>query len=202
VQAPPHARFSIGGIFCFRDDPHISFRAAWLISLQMHKETTMRKLILVAALAFLGTSAHAGPSRGLVLAAAESAPAAAPAAASTAPATQAAPAPAAPAKPDKAQAIFEQLVKHGVIKLPNQAPAAAATTTAPATAPAVTTAPAPVATTAAPAPAAVAQPAPAPVAAAPAAPVAKVAVEKPSEPKKVSRAETRIRSELRRHGIY
>lgn len=174
----------------------------------------MRKLILVAALALLGTSAHAGPSRGLVLAATQSTPAAAPAAsatqtaqaapAQTAPATPLAAQTQAPAKPDRAQAIFEQLIKHGVIKLPNQTPAAA--TTAPATAPAVATAPAPVATPAAPAPAAVAQPAPAPVAtapvaAAPVAPVAKVAVATTSEPKKMSQAETRIRAELRRHGI-
>ncbi len=175
----------------------------------------MRKLILIAALAFLGTSAHAGPSRGLVLAATESIPAAVPAAPGTpaAQTAQAVPAQAtpatppaaqtpAPAKADKAQAIFEQLVKHGVIKLPNQTPAAATTTTttAPAPATAATPAPAPVAATSASAPATTAQPVATPVAPAPAAsvPAAKVTT---SEPKKMSQAEIRIRSELRRHGI-
>lgn len=170
----------------------------------------MRRLILVAATAFLATSVHAGPSRGLVLAAMENAPAASaapatqPAPSLTAPATPPAAQTQAPAKPDKAQAIFEQLVKHGVIKLPNQAPAAA--TTAPAAAPPATPASAPVAVPAAPAPAAAAQTIPAPAASSAAAvpaPVAKVTVEKPtiSEPKKMSQAETRIRAELRRHGI-
>jgi hypothetical protein len=191
----------------------------------------MRKLILVTAIVLLSTSAHAGPSRGLVLASTATAPAATPAT----PAAQAAPAaPAgnqtqAPAKPDKGQVIFEQLVKHGLIKLPNQTapaapsgPAAVAPVTAPVAVPAaaapatpVTAAPAvaaPVQVTqpqtvqSAPAP----QPASTPVAAAPAAaaplttaaaPVVTVPKVKSENPKTMSHTETRIRAELRRHGI-
>src|SRR5262245_27192174 len=99
----------------------------------------MRKLILVAAIALLGTSAHAG------VALAQTAPAAAPAApvAQAAPAQTVAPAaPAAkPAKPDRNQMIFEQLVKHGIIKMPAQTQPVPATAAVPApAAPATTTA--------------------------------------------------------------
>lgn len=159
----------------------------------------MRKLLLVAAVALLGTSAHAEPTRGLVLASTVSTPVATPTPA--APAAQAAPAPAGqpqvPAKPDRIQTIIEQLIKQGVIKVPNRTPPAAPAAAAPpaaapstgivapspaTTAPVVTTAPVPV-------------PAPA---ANPSAPLAKITVEKP---KAMSRTEGRIRAGLRRHGI-
>ncbi len=180
----------------------------------------MRKLVLVTAIALLSTSAYAGSSRGLVLASTVTQPAASPAAqaAPAAPTTQAAAPPQVPAKPDKGQVIFEQLVKHGVIKLPNQTTTAPAAPPAPvATAP-VTIAPATTTAPAAAAPAPVAQPAtvsstPAPVVqsatppvAAPAAapttaPVVKAAKVASENPKGMSRTESRIRAELRRHGI-
>jgi outer membrane biosynthesis protein TonB len=166
----------------------------------------MRTLLLVAAIALLGTSAHAGTTRGLALASTTSASAAAPAApaasaAQTAPVAGAPPAatPQALAKPDKAEKIIEQLVKHGVIKVPPQAaPAAGPANATVAPAPAAVTAPAPQAAPVAAAsaqPAPVAQPAPA---VATATPMAKVSVD---TPKTMGGTESRIRAELRRHGI-
>ena len=162
----------------------------------------MRRLLLVATITVLTTTAHAEPTRGLVLASATTAPVDSPAAQQQTAATPAAqpttqqPSPPlqqnsgqpsqAPAKPDKAQMILEQLIKHGVIKPP---PGQVAPAAPPASAPApAANAPSPTTTPVQSAPVA-------PVAAAAAAPAT---IEKSN---KTSSTESRIRAELRRHGI-
>lgn len=165
----------------------------------------MRKFLLIATIGLLGTTIGNAFAQG-------GAPTTVPAA-PTAPAQTVAPAAQAakPAKPDRNQMIFEQLVKHGIIKIPNQmqqpaataaapAPTAApaTTTVAPATTPAVAPAPVP---TSAPVQATVPPTTTQPVQAAPPSKVAIAPTVKVEAPKQMGRTESRIRAELRRHGI-
>jgi hypothetical protein len=142
---------------------------------------TMRKSLFVAAIAVLGTSAHAEPGRDLVASTAP--PATQAATASTAQPSAPQPSIPAPAKSDKSQMIIEQLIKHGVIKPPpaQTSSAAAPPTNAAASAPPAQAAPL------APAPSAAVTPAP--------------GTRAGEQATKMNSTESRIRAELRRHGI-